>query len=327
MGSMFIREDEYKWYPLNNNVGKLLDISVIRGTMNKILYFGEFLQEMFAEEKLDGVIIKRNLSKEEFENFENKYEEFQFEYEPNEGLVIIFQNLTTGCGHSKCISALATIFFGANNHYQGGDVIDQYFKSSIPLEADVIRQPDISLAPVGRVPPFPTVVVEAAVSQSTLHLIDKCYKFLRNQYILMVIGVRIYPKQADGTFKAIAFVITRNGLYGNAVSIHSFGSCRTTETDEQNFLNLVNLYQQQQAQQLNTNIFRGVLSTNILQNNTPNDPQFTINIPFNILLNGAFPIPVPLQNTNPINLEIDLYFIKTKLETIENNLPFTSIFQ
>ncbi|KAM9967328.1 hypothetical protein ACTFIW_001412 [Dictyostelium discoideum] len=267
MGSMFIREDEYKWYPLNNNVGKLLDISVIRGTMNKIHYFDEFLQEMFAEEKLDGVIIKRNLSKEEFENFENKYEEFQFEYEPNEGLVIIFQNLTTGCGHSKCISALGTIFFGANNHYQGGDVIDQYFENSIPLEGDVIRQPDISLAPVGRVPPFPTVVVEAAVSQSTLHLIDKCYKFLRNQYILMVIGVRIYPKQADGTFKAIAFVITRNGLYGNAVSIHSFGSCRTTETDEQNFLNLVNLYQQQ-AQQLNTNIFRGVLSTNILQNNS-----------------------------------------------------------
>ncbi|EAL65698.1 hypothetical protein DDB_G0283427 [Dictyostelium discoideum AX4] len=107
--------------------------------MNKIHYFDEFLQEMFAEEKLDGVIIKRNLSKEEFENFENKYEEFQFEYEPNDGLFIIFQNLTTGCGHSTCVSALATIFFVAISHYQGGDVIDQYFKSSIRLEGDVIQ--------------------------------------------------------------------------------------------------------------------------------------------------------------------------------------------
>ncbi|KAM9989241.1 hypothetical protein ACTFIY_005287 [Dictyostelium cf. discoideum] len=298
MGSMLIGDDEYKWYPLNKNGGKLLDISVIRGTMNKIHYLNEFLQEMFAEEKLDGVIIKRNLDKEEFE----------------------------GRGHSTCISALATLFFGANNYYQGGPVINQFIESSIRLEGGVTRQPDISLAPVGKVPPTPTVVVEVAISQSIRYLIDKCYRFFRNQNILMVIGVRIYPKQVDGIFKAIAFLITRDGLYGNAVSVVSFGSCRTTETDEQNLLNFIYSHQQE-PQQINANILTGVLSTNNYQNNTPNDPQFKLikNIFIKICV---FYKPVPLPNTNTINLEIDLHFVKIELETtIENNLPFTSIFE
>ncbi|KAM9982377.1 hypothetical protein ACTFIZ_006911 [Dictyostelium cf. discoideum] len=316
IGTMKVGDQIFKFYKLNDKGGKLLDMSNWIGTLLKINFIQEFLHDIFSDGTLDGVIIKRNLSKAKFDNFEKKYNSYKFEYEQNGGMVIIYQNLSNGIGHSFCNAALIPMFLSVNNFYIR-EVLLASCGISISLPNGARWQPDQSFLPYGRPSFVPTIVVEVGVSQSIRHLVNKCFSCFGNPQIEMVIGIKIFPKEADGSFKAVVFVFNRLGPLGNCQSIISFGNRRTTLEDENLFLEIANPQ--------NTNILTGVLSTNQISNNTPNSPTFIINIPLATLLNGAVPQPQSLPNMEIVNnLPIDLFKVKSLLETIPINRSFTS---
>ncbi|KAM9997813.1 hypothetical protein ACTFIY_007469 [Dictyostelium cf. discoideum] len=285
-------EKEFKVCPLNG--GKYLDMSNERGTLSK---FGLYLHDVFTEGELDGVIIKRNLTKSKFEELEEKYRNYKVEYVKHGGFVIIYENFSTGVGHFYCVGALECL----NVVLTSGPGI------SISLPNGSI-QPDLSLIPDGRQSLVPTTVVEVGVSQSVTHLVKKCESFFRNAQIEIVLGIKIFPKGGNNTFRAVAFFYSRTGSLGTCQSIVSFGSCKTTANDEELFLELTNNNNNNQ----NPNILSGVLSNHVL-NNAPNTAPFVINIPLAVLLNGASPQPQFLPNMlqAPINAPIDLFTVKS----------------
>ncbi|KAN0003138.1 hypothetical protein ACTFIZ_009319 [Dictyostelium cf. discoideum] len=281
---MDIGDETFNFYPLNDRGGKLLDISKMKGTLHKILFIQEFLQDKCANDTIDGIIIKKNLSIQQYNKFESKYNNYKFQYENNGGFVVIYKNLST-------------------------DI-------SIITPQGYIRQPDSSFFPIGRPIWVPTFVIEVGISQSTRHLVYKCHSYFAKPHIEIVIGIKVFPKEVDGTFKAIAFYFSRLGLQYNCQSIISFGSRRTSDLDENLFLQLVNSQ--------NQNLLAGVLSSNELINNTPNSQPFLINIPLATLLDGVVPPPQFLPNTEIASLPIDLFNLKHDLEMIPINMQFTS---
>lgn len=184
-------------------------------------------------------------------------------------MVIIYENLSTGIAHFYCTGALFPMFERVNSFY-----VQRVLTTSSDLSISLphgSRQPDLSSLPDGRQSLVPTTVVEIGVSQSVTHLVKKCASFFRNTQIEIVLGIKIFSKEDDNTFRAVAFNYNRNGLNGNCLSIVSFGSCRTTVQDEELFLELTNNNQ-------NPKILTGVLSTNQVLNNAPNTPPFVINV-------------------------------------------------
>ncbi|KAM9987316.1 hypothetical protein ACTFIZ_005331 [Dictyostelium cf. discoideum] len=315
IGTMDIGDESFNCYPLNDRGGKLLDVSKMKGTLHKILFIQEFLQDKCANDTIDGIIIKKKLSIQQYNKFESKYNNYKFEYENNGGFVVIFKNLSTGIGHVICARSLNKMFLSVNNLYIT-EVLGSTLDLTIALPQGYSRQPDCSFLPIGRPSWVPTVVIEVGISQSTRHLVAKCYTYFASQHIEIVIGIKIFPKEGDGTFKAISFYFSRLGMTYNCQSIISFGSHRTSELDENLFLQLVNSQ--------NQNLLAGVLSSNQLVNNTPNSQPFLINIPLATLLNGAVPPTQLLPNTEIDSLPIDLFNIKIELERIPINMQFTS---
>ncbi|KAM9965536.1 hypothetical protein ACTFIW_005354 [Dictyostelium discoideum] len=315
IGTMDIGDETFSCYPLNDRGGKILDISKMKGTLHKILFIQEFLQDKCANDTIDGIIIKRNLSIQQYNRFESKYNDYKFEYENNGGLVVIYKNLSSGIGHVICAQSLNKMFLSVNNLYIT-EVLLSFLDITILLPQGHSRQPDSSFLPIGRPNWVPTVVIEVGVSQSTRHLVDRCYTYFSKPHVEIVIGIKVFPKEADGTFKAIAFYFSLLGMLDNCQSIISFGSRRTSESDENLFLQLVNSE--------NQNLLTGVLSSNQLINNIPNSQPFLINIPLATLLEGAVPPPQLLPNTEIASLPIDLFNIKHDLERIPVNMPFTS---
>ncbi|KAM9958423.1 hypothetical protein ACTFIW_001288 [Dictyostelium discoideum] len=298
---MNVGDKEFKVYTLND--GKYLDMSTKRGTTSKFL----LIQEMVSL-----------LTESKFDEFEEKYRDYKVEYVKLGGLVIIYENLSTGIAQFYCTGALIPMFERVNSFYVQR-VLNTGPGISICLPHGS-RLPNLSLLPDGRESLVPTTVVEVGVSQSVTHLVKKCASFFRNTQIEIVLGLKIFSKEDDNTFRAAAFYYSRNGLIGNCLSIVSFGSCRTTVKDEELFLELTNNNQ-------NPNILTGVLSSNQVLNNTPNTPPFVINIPLAALLNGSSPQPKFLPNLlqEPINAPIDLFTVKSYLETkIPANRSFTS---
>ncbi|KAM9990405.1 hypothetical protein ACTFIY_006442 [Dictyostelium cf. discoideum] len=297
IGTMDIGDETFNCYPLNDRGGKLLDISKMKGTLHKILFIQEFLQDKCANDTIDGIIIKKNLTIQQYNKLESKYNNYKFEYENNGGLVIIYKNLSTGIGHVICINSLNEIFkldFRYITHPSSS------------------RQLDCSFLPIGRPIWVPTVVIEVGVSQSTRHLVDKCYTYFAKPHIEIVIGIKIFPKEVDGTFKAISFYFSRLGMLYNCQSIISFGSHRTSELDENLFLQLVNSQ--------NQNLLAGVLYSNELINKTPNSQPFH---PIgNFIRWNSSPTSTP--NTEITSLPIDLFNLKHDLERIPINMQFTS---
>ncbi|KAM9983336.1 hypothetical protein ACTFIY_000045 [Dictyostelium cf. discoideum] len=315
IGTMDIGDETFNCYPLNDRGGKLLDISKMKGTLNKILFIQEFLQDKCANDTIDGIIIKKNLSIQQYNKLESKYNNYKFEYENNGGLVVIYKNLSTGIGHTICTNSLNEMFLRVNNLYTI-KVLNSISDTSLILPQGYSRQPDCSFLPIGRPIWVPTVVIEVGISQSTRHLVDKCNTYFAKPLIEIVIGIKVFPKEVDGTFKAISFYFSRLGMVYNCQSIISFGSRRTSELDENLFLQLVNSQ--------NQNLLTGVLSSNELINNTPNSQPFLINIPLATLLDGVVPPPQLLPNTEIASLPIDLFNLKHDLERIPINMQFTS---
>ncbi|KAM9987317.1 hypothetical protein ACTFIZ_005332 [Dictyostelium cf. discoideum] len=315
IGTMDIGDETFNCYPLNDRGGKLLDISKMKGTLNKILFIQEFLQDKCANDTIDGIIIKKNLSIQQYNKLESKYNNYKFEYENNGGLVVIYKNLSTGIGHTICTNSLNEMFLRVNNLYTI-KVLNSISDTSLILPQGYSRQPDCSYLPIGRPIWVPTVVIEVGISQSTRHLVDKCYTYFAKPLIEIVIGIKVFPKEVDGTFKAISFYFSRLGMVYNCQSIISFGSRRTSELEENLFLQLVNSQ--------NQNLLTGVLSSNELINNTPNSQPFLINIPLATLLDGVVPPPQLLPNTEIASLPIDLFNLKHDLERIPINITLST---
>ncbi|KAN0000862.1 hypothetical protein ACTFIZ_001320 [Dictyostelium cf. discoideum] len=313
---MNVGDEEFKVYQLNGC--KYLDMSNKRGTLSKFLFTQEYLHDVFTQGKLDGVIIKRNLSESKFNKFEQKYGGYKVEYVKHGGLVIIYENLSTGIAHNFCFCALYTMFEHVNSFYTQR-VLNTGNDLSISLPQG-FRQPDLSILPEGRQSLVPTTVVEIGVSQSITFLVNKCASFFHNSQIEIVLGLKIFPKENDNTFKAVAFYYCRTGVFGTCQSIVSFGNCRTTAEEESFFLELTKSSQ-------NPNILKGVLSSNQVLNNQTNTPPFVINILLASLLNGISPQPqfIPSMLQPPVNAPIDLFTVKSYLETkIPANRSFTS---
>ncbi|KAM9959265.1 hypothetical protein ACTFIR_000334 [Dictyostelium discoideum] len=263
---MNVGDKEFKVYTLND--GKYLDMSTKRGTLSKFLLIQEYLHDVFTEGELDGVIIKRNLTESKFDEFEEKYRYYKVEYVKHGGLVIIYENLSTGIAQFYCTGALIPMFERVNSFY-----VQRVLNTGPGISISLLhgsRLPNLSLLPDGRQSLVPTTVVEVGVSQSITHLVKKCASFFRNTQIEIVLGIKIFSKEDDNTFRAAAFYYSSNGLIVNCLSIASFGS---------------------------------VLSSNQVLNNSPNTPPFVINIPLATLLNGASPQPEFLPNLlqEPIN--------------------------
>ncbi|KAM9998789.1 hypothetical protein ACTFIY_008470 [Dictyostelium cf. discoideum] len=271
---MDIGDESFNCYTLNDRGGKLLVVSKMKGTLHKILFIQEFLQDKCANDTIDGIIIKKKLSIQQYNKFESKYNNLKFEYQNNGGFVVIYKNLSTGIGHVICAQSLNKMFLSVNNLYIT-EVLGSTLDLTIALPQGYNRQPDCSFLPI-----------EVGISQSTRHLVDKCYTYFAKPHIEIVIGIKVFPKEVDGTFKAIAFYFSRLGMVYNCQSIISFGSRRTSELDENLFLQLVNSQ--------NQNLLAGVLSSNEL-------------IPSATLLDGAVPPPQLLPNTENA-IPIDMQF-------------------
>ncbi|KAM9988373.1 hypothetical protein ACTFIZ_012105 [Dictyostelium cf. discoideum] len=263
--TMDIGDESFNCYPLNDRGGKLLDVLKMKGTLHKILFIQEFLQDKCANDTIDGIIIKKKLSIQQYNKFESKYNNLQFEYEKNGGFVVIFKNLSTGIGHVICAQSLNKMFLSVNNLYIT-EVLKSTLDLTIALPQGYSRQPDTKLG-------------SNSCNRSWNFSINSsfsCYTYFASQHIEIVIGIKVFPKEGDGTFKAISFYFSRLGMTYNCQSIISFGSHRTSELDENLFLQLVNSQ--------NQNLLAGVLSSNQL-------------IPLATLLNGAVPPTQLLPNT------------------------------